>query len=333
MTDTTNSEPSPNAAQILADAIVWDNHGCMPLAAKPDFLPQLSRYRHAGVNMVSLNVTYDVYPWHHGLKMLAYFRSWLAARADEYVLVRSVADVIEAKRTNRLAVAFDIEGACAVDDEISLIDLYYDLGVRWMLMAYNRNNRVGGGCKDQDSGLTDFGRQVVTRMADVGMVVCLSHTGERTAIEVIAHSPNPVILSHSNPAAVWRHRRNVSDALMRAVAATGGVVGLNGLGHFLGDPSPETFIRHLDYAVSLIGPEHVGLGLDYVFDVSEMSDIVASNPEMFPPEEGYGNKLEMLPPESLPAVVEGLLKLGYSAENLRAILGGNFVRVAERVWK
>jgi membrane dipeptidase len=305
----------------------------MPLVTKPDFLPQLSRYRRSGVNMVSINVTYDVYPWYHGLKMIAYFRWWLASHADQYVLVRSVSDVIDAKRTQKLAVAFDVEGACAIDDQISLIDLYYDLGVRWMLVAYNRNNRAGGGCKDQDSGLTEFGRKVVTEMARVGMVVCCSHTGERTAMQVIEHSPNPVILSHSNPLSMWRHRRNVSDSLMRAVATTGGVVGLNGLGHFLGDNSPETFIRHLDYAVGLIGPEHVGLGLDYVFDVTEMSDIVAKNPEMFPPNEGYGAKLEMLAPESIPVVVEGLLKLGYSNESLRAILGGNFLRVAQRVWK
>jgi membrane dipeptidase len=333
MTDITALAPSPRAAQVLAESLVWDNHGCMPLVAKADFLPQLSRYRKSGVNMVSINVTYDVYPWYHGLKMLAYFRSWLSSHADQYVLVRSVSDVIDAKRTQKLAVAFDIEGACAIDDQISLIDLYYDLGVRWMLVAYNRNNRAGGGCKDQDSGLTEFGRQVVAEMARVGMVVCCSHTGERTAMQVIEHSPHPVILSHSNPLSMWRHRRNVSDSLMQAVAATGGVVGLNGLGHFLGDSSPDTFIRHLDYAVALIGPEHVGLGLDYVFDVTEMSDMVAKNPEMFPPNEGYGGKLEMLAPESIPVVVDGLLKLGYSNENLRAILGGNFLRVAQKVWK
>jgi len=321
------------ASRVLADSLVWDNHGCMPLMTKPDFLPQLSRYRAAGVNMVSLNVTYDIYPWHHGLRMLAYFRAWLAARPDDFAIVRTVADVVEAKCAGKLAVSFDIEGACAIDDELSLIDLYYELGVRWMLMAYNRNNRAGGGCKDQDTGLTDFGRQVVERMANVGMVVCLSHTGERTAMEVIAHSRKPVILSHSNPVAMWRHRRNVSDSLMRAVAETGGVVGLNGLGHFLGGTSPDIFIRHLDYAVNLVGPEHVGLGLDYVFDVSELSEIIASNPGMFPPEEGYGDTLQMIPPESLPAIVDGLLKRGYSSENLRAILGGNFLRVAQRVWK
>lgn len=320
-------------AQILSESLVWDNHGCLPLVTNPDFLPQLGRYRHSGVNMVSINVTYDAYPWHHGLKVIAYFRSWLSAHSDEYLLVSSVADVLKAKHTGRLGIAFDIEGACAIDDQLSLVDLYYDLGVRWMLMAYNRNNRVGGGCTDKDPGLTGFGRQVVARMAEVGMVVCLSHTGERTAMDVIAHSQNPVILSHSNPAAIWRHRRNVSDSLMRAVAETDGVVGLNGLGHFLGDNSPDTFIRHLDYAVSLIGPEHVGLGLDYVFDVGEIADIVAKNPDMFPPEEGYAEPLRMLPPESLPLIVSGLLKRGYTPEHLQAILGGNFLRVARRVWK
>ena len=124
MSDITTPTPSPKAAQVLAESLVWDNHGCMPLVTKSDFLPQLSRYRKSGVDMVSINVTYDVYPWYHGLKMIAYFRSWLSAHADQYVVVRSVSDVFEAKRAQKLAVAFDIEGACAIDEEISLIDLY-----------------------------------------------------------------------------------------------------------------------------------------------------------------------------------------------------------------
>ena len=152
-------------------------------------------------------------------------------------------------------------------------------------------------------------------------------------MEIIGHARGPVIISHSNPAAVWQHRRNVSDTVMKAVAATGGVVGINGLGHFLGGTSTETFMRHLDYAVQLVGPRHVGLGLDYVFDPSEMDEVVAQNPQWFPPGEGYGGTLEMVPPERMPEIVESMLRLGYAEDDVRAILGGNLLRVAREVWK
>src|SRR5207244_1237923 len=100
--------------------------------------------------------------------------------------------------------------------------------------------------------------QVIDEMARVGMIVCCSHTGHTTTMDVMEYSLKPVIISHSNPRAVHDHPRNVTDEAMRACAKTGGVVGLNGIGIFLGDNdiSTETFVRHLDYVVQLIGPQH-----------------------------------------------------------------------------
>ena len=130
---------------------------------------------------------------------------------------------------------FDIEGANAIGDQLSLLGLYRDLGVRWMLLAYNRNNRAGGGCQDEDPGLTAFGRRMLHEMARVGIVACCSHTGYRTAREAIDESPTPVIFSHSNARALVDHPRNIPDDLIKACAARGGVVGVNGIGIFLGD--------------------------------------------------------------------------------------------------
>src|SRR5690606_36645690 len=136
---------------------------------------------------------------------------------------------------------------CAVADQPSLVSLYYELGVSWMLIAYNRNNAAGSGCQDEDRGLTDFGRMVIDEMTRVGMIVCCSHTGYRTAREVIDYSKNPVIFSHSNPRALRDHPRNIPDELMKACAARGGVVGINGIGLFLGenDNSTEAIVRHI----------------------------------------------------------------------------------------
>ncbi|MFP6688786.1 MAG: membrane dipeptidase, partial [Alphaproteobacteria bacterium] len=233
------------AARLHQDALVWDNHGCLPIRCDESFLPEILRYRAAGVDMVSINVGFGDMPWQRHIEMLAHFRQWLAARPEEFVLARSVADIERAKEQGKLAVAFDIEGAGAIQDQLSLIQLYYDLGVRWMLIAYNQNNPAGGGCHDEDPGLSPFGRRMVEEMARAGMVVCCSHTGYRTTLDAIAHSPVPVILSHSNPRANWDHPRNVPDEILDACAKGGGVVGINGIGIFLGenDCSTEAILR------------------------------------------------------------------------------------------
>jgi membrane dipeptidase len=142
----------------------------------------------------------------------------------------------------------DIEGAKAIDDQVSLIQFYYDLGVRWMLIAYNRANLAGGGCLEEDTGLTEFGAQAIDEMARVGMVTCCSHTGERTSLEVIEHSKSPVIFSHSNPRALLDHPRNIRDHVIRACAAKGRLIGINGVGVFLGpnDTRSEMVARHID---------------------------------------------------------------------------------------
>jgi membrane dipeptidase len=299
------------------------------------FLPQLERYRAAGVNTVALNVGYGEQRIEDHVRMIAHFRRWLMEREDDYVLVGTTDDIERARRQGKLAVMFDIEGMNAVSDQVSLVQLYYDLGVRWMLVAYNWANRAGSGCQEaDDAGLTAYGRRLLDEMARVGMVACCSHTGHRTTMDVMAYSGRPVIFSHSNARSVHDHPRNVRDEALRACAATGGVVGINGIGLFLASEGDlvEAFVRHVDYVVQLIGPDHVGLGLDYVFDQKELDDAV-SDPTAFPPELGYAAGIQMVPPESIAEIVERLLTLGYSNENIRAILGANLLRVAKQVWR
>lgn len=325
------------AKAIIDRSLLWDNHACMPLRPTDEsFLPRLQRYRDAGFHVVVLNIGFGEETIETHLRMLAAFRHWIIARPDEYLLVRTVSDIDTARRQGKLAVSFDIEGANAVGDQLSLIQLYYDLGVRWMLMAYNLANRVGGGCMDEtDGGLTAFGRQVVDELERLGMVVCCTHTGHRTAADVLSRATRPVIFSHSNASAVHPHRRNIDDGLIRACASTGGVVGINGIGDFLCLPDQDmtdAFVAHLDHMVQLVGPTHVGLGFDHVFDVAELEAFLAGNPEMFPPEL-HGTRFRQLSFEAIEPIVERLLKLGYSEPDLAAILGGNHLRVARDVWQ
>jgi len=322
--------------QLLTDAIVWDNHGCMPLRPEDGhFLPQLDRYRKSGFDVVTLNIGFDSVDGQNSFSMLALFRRWIGQNSDKYMLVNSVSDIKQAKQTRRLAINFDLEGGSALNGDLNMVALFYDLGVRWMLIAYNKNNLLGGGCQDVDTGLTDFGRQVIDEMNRVGMVVCCSHTGYRTAMAVMEQSKKPVIFSHSNPDGVWPHPRNISDEMIRACAETGGVIGINGIGLFLGDNDirVETFVRHVDYIVQLVGSQHVGLALDYVFDEEELAEYIDDNPDIFPPEGGYSAAMKMVPPEQLRDIMCALRELGYADADLCAIAGGNHLRIAETVWK
>ncbi len=338
--------PTPNthlaaAVALLRDTLVWDNHGCMPVDRPHDtsFLPQLQRYRAVGVDMASINIGFGDQGIEQHMRTLASMRHWLLANSSQYQLVDTAEDIEQARATGKLAVAFDIEGANAIGDQLSLIELYHSLGVRWMLLAYNRNNRAAGGCQDEDSGLTAFGRQVIKEMERVGLQLCLSHTGHRSVRDAMAVATQPVIFSHSNPSAVHPHPRNIPDELIRACADSGGVVGINGVGDFLGrvngmgDTRSATYARHIDHVVQLVGPEHVAISLDHVFDLAEIEAYLAKMKHSFPPELGYTAVPAFVAPEQLPEIVATLLAWGYSHEALRAILGGNLMRLARRVWK
>jgi len=327
----------PSPARRLIDAVpVWDHHACMPLRpSDPTFLPQLARHKAAGFDAITVNIGFGEQGPEEHLRMIAALRHWLLARPQEYLLLLEPDDIERARATGRLAVGFDIEGANAVGDQLSLVQLYYDLGVRWMLMAYNNSNRVGGGCQDADGGLTAFGRAVVAEMERVGMQVCVSHTGHRTVRDVLDMATRPVIFSHSNCAALHPHPRNIPDELIRACAATGGVVGINGVGIFLGrnDISSQTYARHVDHVVQLVGPQHVSIALDYVFDTRELEEHIEKMRGTFPPGLGYELGARFVPPEQLEEIVSTLQGWGYPDADLTALLGGNLLRLARQVWK
>lgn len=324
--------------RLLDTALVWDNHACMPLRpGDTNFLPQIERNRLAGVNVVSINVGGGPLDLGTHVRALANFRRWFGERSDRYILARNIADIERARNQNKLAVLFDIEGLAPLDDgDHGLVQIFYDLGVRWMAIAYNRNNAAGGGCLDDDCGLSSHGRNLLAEMKRVGMVVCCSHTGHRTAMDVMEHAGNPVIFSHSNASAVHKHERNIPDELIKACAATGGVIGINGIGVFLGqnDDRPETMFRHIDHMVQLVGPAHVGLALDFIYDLEELIGYMKEKPEIIPPDPLLnGQPPKLVAPEAWPQIIELMLSNGYADHDIAGILGGNWLRIAQKVWR
>jgi len=323
------------ARAIVADALVWDNHACMPLRPEDHrFLEGLDAVHAAGVDVIALNLGFGPLSAESHFAMLDSFERWMAERPDRVRLVTRAEDARAAKAEGRLGILFDVEGMVPLNGgRIDLVEAFRRRGVGWMLVAYNNANDAGGGCVDADEGLTDYGRDVLAEMKRVGMIVCCSHTGHRTAMEVMERADNPVIFSHSNPAALHDHYRNIPDSLVRACAETGGVVGINGLGHFLGgEATPARVAEHIDHIAQLVGPSHVAIGLDFVFDRAELDEYLATMRATFPDDLAL-TPLTMVHPSQIVEIAAALIDRGYSRTDLAGILGENWLRVAGQVWR
>lgn len=323
---------------------IWDDHCGFEMTPDAAIGPLLEPWRDAGIDYFSINVYYDPVPWTRCLENIAALRRRIPLEASWCTLVSSVAEIDAARAAGKAAVTFDIEGMNALNGRLDLVQTYYELGIRHMLFAYNRNNLAGGGCHDEDIGLTDFGRAVIDEMNRVGMVVDCSHTSYRTSMEAMQRSSEPVIFSHSNALALADHGRNINDEQIRACANGGGVMGINGLNLFLGDKEQskaETVVRHIAHIADITGPEHVGISLDYDPPVtvdgasvgSNIGEVLEEHPDYWPPDAGYERPIDFLPLSRLPQVCGELFRIGFSELEVAGILGGNFRRIADQVWK
>ncbi|MEU3526410.1 membrane dipeptidase [Streptomyces sp. NPDC038707] len=314
--------------------LLWEQHCCLPLRRQAD-VGELARYRRPGGSFVSVNVGYVP---HGAADVTGLITSWRQRIAEDHRLrpAGSVEDIEAAARAGDVAVAFDLEDSGPLEGRLDRVRRFYDLGVRTMLPSYNTRNAAGGGCLDlTDEGLTAYGRALVREMNAVGMVADGSHCGARTGLEMCEVSEQPVIYSHSCMRSLWDHPRNITDEQARECAATGGVIGITGVGIFLGpnEATVEALVRHIDHAVGLVGPEHVGVSTDYPFDHEDFNTMLAQSPELFPDSYTRWGPIDFMPPEDLLTVDDALRARGYPDDAVTAILGGNFRRVAAQVWQ
>ena len=154
---------SNKCADLHRRALVWDSHAGFEFDHRND-LNDVYRWRDAGVDYLSFNAGYDVKPWELTISALSGYRAFVESDPERLMLVRTTADIEQARTEGKLAIGFDIEGMRALNEDVSMVALYYELGVRQMLIAYNLNNAAGGGCHDMDIGLTPFGRSVIEEM-------------------------------------------------------------------------------------------------------------------------------------------------------------------------
>ena len=192
---------------------------------------------------------------------------WLT-EDDRLIGINEPSDFDQFPVSGKLGVIIHFQNTLPLGDDLANYERFYRQGLRMVQICYNRTNLVGDGCLEPGDGpLTSFGREVIREMNRLGMVVDLSHTGRRTTMDAMRASSTPPVFSHSNPLALCSNRRNIDDEQIRAVADLGGLVGVNAYPAFVRqggkDATVSDLVDHIDYLVDLIGPEQVGLGLDF----------------------------------------------------------------------
>jgi membrane dipeptidase len=309
-------------------SLLWDQHTCLPLRPDAD-ISQLIRYHHSGPSFVSVNVGYAP----HSLEDVLH----LVERFQQAVQTHPALALAETGNFSggQIAVAFDLEDCAPLEGNLANVARFAALGIRTMLPTYNHANIAGCGCLDtHDTGLTAWGRKLISEMNAAGMVPDGSHCSPRTGLDICEVTNRPAVYSHSCLRSIWDHPRNISDEQARACAATGGVIGVTGVGIFLGPNTPtlEAMARHIDYAVELVGIEHVGISTDFSFDTGDFLDELAADPELFDESYTRWGPIQWMPPEVFIGVGHYLSERGWDDADVAAVMGANFRRVAEQTW-
>ena len=258
------------------------------------------------------------------LRDITLWNSFISRYSSQFQRVDGLADLERIKSSGKIGILIGQQNSGHFRS-VADVDCFYSLGQRVSQLTYSRN-RIGGGSSDaRDIGLTDFGASVVERMNQVGMVVDISHCGDRTTLDAINASHKPVLVTHSNCRALVPGRaRCKTDEAIKKAAAKGAVMGVTMVRIFVtngGAATIEQVLNHVDHVAKLAGVEHVGVGTDVDLDGRDRK-----RPPMKWDLDGirYARKIFDL--------TEGLLRRNYSSENIELILGGNFRRALSEIW-
>jgi membrane dipeptidase len=351
------------AQHLLDDALIISlhDHPCVV----PRDVEQIFDYRrqgrdhmgYKGLSTSGLDAVFDNFT--NGTAMITSKSGWkwediihdiglrFSDLAHQEFVVKAVrlSDIYEAHAHGRVALIASLEAATPIENELDRLDILYGLGIRSMGIAYSEANALGGGLReDVDGGLTRFGEQAVERMNRLGIAIDISHSGDRTSMDVIRTSSQPVMITHAGARALWDSRRLKPDEVIIACADSGGVIGIEAAPHTTVTTrhprhSIESVMEHFEYCAELVGIEHVGFGPDTLFGdhvglhkafARELSVSAALGKDDLE-EVDYVAGMES-PAEAMPNVLRWLVKHDYSDHEIRLVMGLNGLRVLEEVW-
>ncbi len=266
------------------------------------------------------------------------------AHQNEVVVARTVADILDAKASGRVALVFGLEAATPIENELDRLDVLFGLGLRQIGVAYSDSNALGSGLAEAvDGGLTAFGRRAVARMNAVGLAIDVSHSSDRTGLDVCGVAAAPVLMTHAGARRLWDIPRLKGDPVLRAVAGTGGVIGMSAAPHTTISydhrrHTIDSVMDHFEYIAGLVGIEHVAFGPDTLFGdhvalhrtfAQLLSGATVSAPEH--PRVDYVEGLES-PVENFWNITGALVRRGYSDADISLVLGGNILRALREIW-
>ncbi|MFA5064678.1 MAG: membrane dipeptidase [Dehalococcoidia bacterium] len=263
--------------------------------------------------------------------------------ADWLVKVRKTDDIRRSKAEGKHGAFLYIQ-CMDWQGDLDILDTMSRFGVKGIQLTYNNMNIVGAGCTERtDAGISNFGAMVIQRMNQLGMLVDTGHCGHQTTLDACALSKQPVIASHTMAKGVYNHDRAKSDDALVALAKTGGVIGIAITPFLISDAevvTMEHYLNQLDYVVRLVGWEHVGIGTDWPFQLPDwalelMTQYVVQSMG-FRKEHRFNDIITThgyIDCRDFINITRGLVARGYTDEQIRAILGGNWLRVMDAVWK
>jgi len=274
------------------------------------------------------------------LEFMTAWSGFAGRNPDVFSLVGAAADIDHAKQRGKIAVIMGLQNA---DQFRSVKDVraFHEFGLRCAQLTYNSQNLLGSGSTERvDGGVTDYGEQVIKAMNEVGMLIDVSHSGDRTTLDAIELSPRPIAFTHSNCRALNNHPRLKTDEAIRKLAAKGGVMGITGVRMFVKADEPTTvqhIVDHIDHVVKLVGIDHVGIGSDA--DLMGYDDMPADQYKQlkasYKASYAFRDKIDtdgFDHPRKIYDLTAALLARGYSASNIQAVLGGNFRRLLGDAW-
>ncbi|MFT4520404.1 MAG: membrane dipeptidase [Halioglobus sp.] len=299
--------------------------------------------RDSGINAVHVTVAY----WEDNREAIANISQWhkhFVAHSDLIMPVRDAADILAAKRLNKLGIIFGFQNCSPIENDLGLVQIMHELGARIMQLSYNNQSLLATGCyEEEDAGITRFGKEVIKEMNRVGMVIDMSHSAERSTLQAIDLSQRPIAITHANPSFFHEALRNKSDTVLRALGSSGGMLGFSVYPfHLKNGPkcSLQDFCQMIADTADMMGIDNIGIGSDLCvnWDYAKL-EWMRSGRWTHTADYGEGTAADQAWPAQpdwfkdsgdIMNIADGLAQQGFQAEDINKVMGDNWLRFFER---
>ena len=293
--------------------------------------------REAGLDAVHVTVVYHE-DYDEFLTRISEWNELFKNNSDLIFLGKDIRDIKKAKLENKTAIFFGFQNCSPIEDDINLVEKVHELGCRFMQLTYNNQSLLATGCYENvDSGVTNFGKEVIKEMNRVGIVIDMSHSAEKSTLEAIELSQKPIAITHANPSFWYKAKRNKSDTLLKNLSESGGMLGLSLYAHHLKDSSNcklESFCEMVAKTADLIGVKNIGIGSDLCLNqpdsvVEWMRNGTWTRAKNYgegsKDKPGFPNQPDwFIDARGFNSLETGLKKIGFNLEEVNDILGNNW---------